>query len=136
MQVTKVESAFRNRFNRPEYKGVEMLDHVVTEQNGYVSTEEQVERMILAGERLRQYRLGILDAYDREGVDEEEQLPIDRYEKDMVDAEEEIVRHMRFVETKKEKARKKAEAEGASDVKESENAKQEVVSKDAEASKE
>lgn len=63
---------FVTRYNYVQTKPVELSDELITEQTGYMSTKEQVERLLLAGERLDAYRHGILDEYDDVDDDEKE----------------------------------------------------------------
>jgi len=70
--------------NPPVETCVEMSGEEITEQTGYRSTKEIVEGMMLAGQRLEDFRAGMLDQVDEENDD---QVMTGPYEKDPVEIE-------------------------------------------------
>lgn len=62
-------------------------ENIITEQTGYMSTQQLVENMVLAGKRLHDYRHGLLDVQGDEEDDsyDEEQDAAVPYERDLVD---------------------------------------------------
>jgi hypothetical protein len=91
---------FTTKYNYKPVEGVTMSDELITEQTGYRETSEIVESMILAGQRLAAYRHDELDNYDE---DYDDQFPIEIYDKDIVDARDEIVSRIRFIDEQKKR---------------------------------
>jgi hypothetical protein len=87
----------------PEENGGEM----VTEQAGYIPPKVQIENMILAGQRLSEYRREMYDFSSEEEDDGEFVDPTRRPNFDLVDATE-LVRNA-SESLKKSAAKKKAE---------------------------
>jgi hypothetical protein len=97
------EICFQTNYNLFEkyFEPVEVSQEVITEQTGFRSTKEIVESMVMAGQRLSDYRHGILDNY-AEDYDEEQEAGV-AYERDPVDLADAVQsRQMRFRVGKKE----------------------------------
>lgn len=79
-----------NYIDHPPVVSVEQSPEIITEQSGYMSTKEMVERAVLAGQRLYDYRHGILDMerdYSSDDSDEiDDQMESCPYDEDPVDA--------------------------------------------------
>lgn len=116
-------------YNMEPTAGVEMSDELITEQTGYRSTKQIVEGMILAGQRLEDYRHGRLDEF----LEENYQEPIERYERDPVEEEADIVRKLRYRSVRNEKVEKtETEASGDEAQKNSEETVQKAIDTPAE----
>jgi len=88
MSTNKKIPAIHDKYsNPPEEVKVVMDDEEIAEQTGYRSTKEIVESMMLAGQRLEDYRAGLLDQMDEE---DDNQLMISPYEQDPVDIEKNV----------------------------------------------
>ena len=86
---------FQTNYKRMDFMPVIMSSELITEQTGYRSTKEIVEGMVLAGQRLSDYRHGILDNMDEEY--DEEQEAASPYENDPVDLQSAVEQSvMRF----------------------------------------
>ena len=88
------EICFKTHYNYKIVKPVKMSDLLITEQTGYRTTKEIVEGMTLAGQRLNDYRHGMLDNYDEE-YDESQEAETP-YEVDPVVLGEKVLRRMRY----------------------------------------
>jgi hypothetical protein len=92
---------FNTNYNIKQEKPIEVSQELKTEQTGYRSTKEMVESLILSGEKLYEYRHGLLDNTDEEH--DESQDPAVVYEQDPVELTEAVEqRYMRFRGEKKE----------------------------------
>jgi hypothetical protein len=92
---------FQTNYELFEVEPVKMDDELITEQTGYRTTKEIVEGMVMAGERLSDYRHGELDNFDEEY--DEKQEPAQVYENDPVELENAVQRNvMRYRGKKKE----------------------------------
>lgn len=95
-----------NYTNKPVLVEPEMSSKVITEQTGYMSTKELVEQMVLAGQRLYDYRHGLLDYEKYEGQEDDSEdfnqdaSPV--YEKDLVEEALEIEEKIEAVQEKRE----------------------------------
>ena len=92
--------AFITHYNYEPIKGAKVSDELIAEQTGFQSNKQIIEGMMQAGERLENYRHGLLDNYeeyesDEEEYREEDREPSQRYDMDPVDLQTEILR-MRF----------------------------------------
>ncbi|QCS36911.1 hypothetical protein [Tortoise microvirus 24] len=109
-----------NYKNRPERAPVILDGEVITEQTGYMSTEALVNQMVLAGQRLYDYRHGLLDIErnmigDEDDEEVEDQMPSNPYERDLVDQARVIDDEFAYRDAKK-KASQKDEKAPTSDV--------------------
>ena len=91
---------FQTNYKHNEFPAVEVSDELITEQTGYRSTKEIVEGMVLAGQRLSDYRHGMLDNFDEEY--DESQEPAYPYEVDPVDIQDAVERRQVRYRTQKE----------------------------------
>lgn len=79
----KVRSAYSNR---PKLVGEVLSDELITEQTGYRTLEQQVTDLIVAGQRLDDYRRGIYDS-DNHDIDDDDYFdPTRSPDFDMFDA--------------------------------------------------
>lgn len=101
-----------------------MSDELITEQTGYRTTKQIVEGMLLAGERLNDYRHSELDNYDEDDDDLEARFA---YERDRVEELESIQRTIRYREDLRR--RRKDEKQRLEEDNVSSEAKQESNSK-------
>lgn len=104
-----------NYKNRPERAPVILDGEVITEQTGYMSTEALVNQMVLAGQRLYDYRHGLLDLERdaMQGEDDEEvedQMPSSPYERDLVDQARVIDDELEYRDIKKKASQKDEKA--------------------------
>lgn len=87
----------QSKYRMQKIPDVIMSDELITEQNGYMSVKDQVERLLLAGQRLDALRYSELDAYyDSEDPDDENQDAFTVYEQDPVELQEAVERRLRF----------------------------------------
>lgn len=110
---------FRSNYtNHPEIVSVEQSDEIITEQSGYMSTKEMVERLVLAGQRLYDYRHGILDLERQTGAEDdddvEDQMESSPYDEDPVDQAIRIDSEMAYQSSKKASQRAEKPSEAAS----------------------
>jgi len=92
---------FQTNYAKKEYAPVPMSKELITEQTGYRTTKEIVEGMVLAGQRLSDYRHGMLDNFDEEYDESQEANEV--YMDDPVDIQNAVERNvMRFRGEKKE----------------------------------
>lgn len=88
---------FPNNYNRRPRAVSTAQDsgNIITEQTGYLSTQQLVENMVLAGKRLYDYRHGLLDVegVGDEDYDEEQDASMP-YERDLVDESLDISQKM------------------------------------------
>jgi len=89
---------FTTHYNYKPVKSIEMSAELIAEQTGWMTNKELVERMVLAGERLDDFRHSQLDNYDEDYDDV--QSARKAYEEDPVELAEEL-KSMRFREPKK-----------------------------------
>lgn len=104
-----------NYKNRPERVPVVLDGEVITEQTGYMSTEALVNQMVLAGQRLYDYRHGLLDIErdmigDEDDDEVEDQMASSPYERDLVDQARVIDDEFAYRETKKKASRRDEKA--------------------------
>ena len=95
------EVKFRTNYCKEPDAPIRMSEELITEQTGYRTTKEIVEGMVLAGQRLSDYRHGILDNFDEEYDETQDTAVV--YEKDPVDLQNLLeARHVRYRGEKKE----------------------------------
>lgn len=92
------------QYKRPERKLKTEWGESLTEQAGYISAEEQIYRLIQAGERLMSYRKEQYDFEAGENIDMNIEIPIRDPNFDMADASE-----IKLNLENKEKSKKKEE---------------------------
>lgn len=104
-----------NYKDKPAVPAVTVSEAVITEQTGYMTTKQLVEQMVLAGQRLYDYRHGLLDHDVDQGMENDEedfdQPPSRPYDRDMVEEQEDI--EERLYEQQNKKAEKSAVQEEA-----------------------
>jgi len=92
---------------RPEYEGEDNSGEELVETSGYISAEVQIENMILAGERLDEYRRQMYDY--PEGLKEGEEAKLDPTRRkgfDVIDAQREVERIKRSLKDEEKKGNK------------------------------
>lgn len=96
-----------NYKDKPVVPAVTVSEAVITEQTGYMTTKQLVEQMVLAGQRLYDYRHGLLDHDVDQGQENDEedfdQPPSRPYERDMVEEQEDIEERLYDRQNKKSK---------------------------------
>jgi hypothetical protein len=102
---------FQSNYDHEIFEPVEVDDELITEQTGYRTTKEIVEGMVMAGQRLSDYRHGILDNFDEDYDDEQDPAVV--YENDPVELKDAVQRNvMRYRGKKKEVPDVEEETEG------------------------
>lgn len=90
---------------KPSRGDTEMSDELITEQTGYMSTEQLVHQMVLAGQRLYDYRHGLLDIERELGEEDDEEVENQYagspYAGDPVDEEAKIKSEILYRESRK-----------------------------------
>ena len=97
-----------NYGKKHDYQPVTMSQELITEQTGYRTTKEIVEGMVLAGQRLSDYRHGMLDNMSEDY--DEEQDAIETYMDDPVDLQNAVETRVMRYRAEKEEVTEKEES--------------------------
>ena len=93
---------FYTKYKRPEANPEKMDPHSKTEKAGYIPAKIQIENMIMAGQRLGDYRREMYDFGAEDKVDEDFMDPTRNPNYDMADASQDMMQIKAEIKRKKE----------------------------------